>query len=185
MNFTYHGRKLVGYDHPYNTTILNERAVELAVAFDWLPTDGHGLEVGNVLGHYGTSGHRVVDLYERAPGVENLSVFKITGQYDWILSISTLEHVAHDVEPRDPDGSTAALEHLRSLLAPGGRMLVTVPLGYHPHFDAHLLEGAGADRCATLVRHGSSWRQTKKLTSKPYGASTAWAEAVWIGEFSR
>lgn len=183
MNFTYHGCELTGYDHPYNTTAHNERAVELAVAFDWLP-DGDGLEVGNVLSHYTRTAHRIVDLHEQAPGVENLSVFDIEGSYDWVLSISTLEHVHHDTEPRNPDASAAALAHLRSLLRPSGRMLVTVPLGYHPHFDRTLLTGAGADRSATLIRDNGTWKQTRTLTTRPYGASTPWAEAVWIGEYT-
>lgn len=185
MRFTYQGRKLEGFDHPYNDTIRNERAVELAVAFDWMPATGAGLEVGNVLGHYGSTGHRVVDRYEQAAGVDNVSVFDVTGSFDWIVSVSTLEHVGWDEQPRDPDAARRALAHLRGLLAPGGRMLVTVPTGYHPHFDGHLLNGSGATRAATLVRSGSSWRQTKTLTAKPYGASTPWAESVWIGEYER
>ena len=67
----------------------------------------------------------------------------------------------------------------------GQSVLVTVPTGYHPHFDGHLLNGSGATRAATLVRSGSSWRQTKTLTAKPYGASSPWAESVWIGEYER
>lgn len=182
MNFTYHGQRLTGFDHPYNDTIRNERAIELAVASDWLP-GGDGLEVGNVLSHYGITGHRVVDRFEQAPNVENIDVLDTTGSFDWIVTISTLEHVGHDHEPRDPDAAEAALGHLRSLLNPVGRMLVTVPMGYHPHFDQFLLGGAGTHRAATLVRHGSSWRQTRTLTAKPYGATTPWAESVWIGEY--
>jgi SAM-dependent methyltransferase len=184
MNFTYWGAKLEGFDHPYNDTIRNERAVEVAVALQWLAgRDGAGLEVGNVLGHYGATGHRVVDRWEKAPGVENRSVFDIAGSFDWIVSLSTLEHVGWDVEPRTPDAASKALAHLYGLLNPGGSMLVTVPFGYHPTFDEHLLTGAGAARCASLVRHGKSWRQTKTITPKPYGHSTPWAESVWIGEY--
>jgi len=184
VNFTYHGTRLAGVDHHYNTTISNERAVELAVAFHWLQgRTGTGLEVGNVLGHYGTIGHRVVDRYEKAPRVENVSVFDVTGSFDWIVTLSTLEHVGWDEHPQDPGAAARALRHLRSLLNPGGALLVTVPLGYHPPFDQFLLGDHGAARAATLVRSGSSWRQTKNLTSKPYGASTPWAEAVWIGEY--
>ena len=44
------------FDHPYNTTILNERAVEIPVVMAWLYRGdplGDVLEVGNVLQHYG------------------------------------------------------------------------------------------------------------------------------------
>lgn len=186
MNFSYFGTELEGFDHPHNQTILNERAVELAVAAEWLPsgTGAVGLEVGNVLGYYGFSGHRVVDRYEQAAGVDNIDVFDVGGRYEWIISISTLEHVRWDTEPRDPDAALKAITHLRSLLLPGGRMLVTIPAGYHPTLDAALSAGAAeATRDCTLVRSGDMWKQTKKRTFKPYGATTSWAESVWIGEW--
>lgn len=182
VTFTYWGSTFDYFDHPYNTTVLNERAVEIPIVRDWLP-DGEGLEVGNVLSHYQPVTHRVVDRHER--GVENLDVFDITGEYDWVLSISTLEHVRWDPpEPQDPNGSIRALQHLRGLLRPGGRMLVTVPLGHQPHLDAVLMANeTGATRACTLVRHGDGWRQTHSLRWEPYGKSTKWAESVWIGEW--
>lgn len=183
MSFLYHGTSLEYFDHPYNSTRQNERTVELAVAQHWLP-QGDGLEVGNVLGHYDITGHRVVDLRERAPGVENLDLFQITGEYDWIISISTIEHVGWDTQRPDPFASLEAIRHLRSLLRPDGRMLVTVPGGYHPTLDHDLEhEHLGTTRAATFVRRGKGWRQTKNPTFKGYGATTPWAESVWIGEW--
>lgn len=178
--FTYKRRRLDYFDHEYNDTRQNERAVEVAVALDWLPTEGRGLEVGNVLGHYGVTGHRVVDLTEEAPGVDNLDVFQIHGRYDWIVSISTVEHVGWDVTPRDPDAAARAIDYLTGLLAPGGRMLITVPGGYHPPLDDHL---ATLNNGCTYVRNGDGWKRTNKPTFLPYGASTRWAESVWIGEW--
>lgn len=179
MTFTYRGRRLDYFDHPYNSTRANERAVEVAVALDWLPGKGRGLEVGNVLGHYGVTGHRVVDLNEQAPGVDNLDVLDITGTYDWIVSISTIEHVHWD-DRGDPYGARQALAHLEQLLNPGGTMLVTVPGGWNPSLDRHLAE---LDNGVTFTRHGSGWRATKTPQFLPYGASTPWAESVWIGEW--
>ena len=181
--FTYHGDRLDYFDHPYNATIRNERAVEVAVALNWLPGKGQGLEVGNVLGHYGVTGHRVVDLHEEAPGVENLDVFDVRGGYDWIVSISTIEHVGRDEKPRRDAIAISALGHLLCLLNPGGTMLVTVPGGYNPTLDGFLEHGAGTTRAATFERHGDGWRQTEHPTFKPYGLSTPWAETVWIGEW--
>lgn len=185
MRFTYHGVSLIGIDEPYNSTILNERAVELAVAKRFLAdVDGEGLEVGNVLGHYGLTGHRVVDLSEVSDGVENMDVFDIAGRYDWIVAISTLEHVRWDSPPKDAEAALGALDYLRSLLNPGGRMLVTVPTGYHAPLDAELITGVGAERACTMVRTPKGWRQTKAITVKPYGVENPWASSVWIGEFS-
>jgi SAM-dependent methyltransferase len=172
-------RDLALVDHPYNTTILNERSVELAVAFDFLrQVSGDGLEVGNVTSHYRNCHHRVVDLFEEADGVENMDVFDISGSYDWILSISTVEHVYWD-DQKNPMGGERAVKHLRSLLRPGGRMLVTVPLGWNPPLDERL--PLGADVSACFWRDGDVW-VAGGLTPATYGPS--WANAVWIGEWS-
>lgn len=186
MTFSYWGDDLDYYDHPYNTTARNERAVELPVAFAWLDQQtGRGLEVGNVTSHYRPAGHRIVDLYEHAPGVDNADLFTVSGRFDWVLAISTLEHVRWDPPaPRDAVGAFAALRRLRSLLAPCGRMLITVPFGHHPHLDAQLCSGrSGATRESTMVRDGDGWVQHKGVAWRPYGASTPWAESVWIGEW--
>jgi len=88
------------------------------------------LEVGNVLAHYYPHQHDVLDKYEQAPGVMNGDVvdFRPGKLYDLIVSISTLEHVGWDEEPRDPLKFLRGVEHLTTLLAPGGRMLVTLPI---------------------------------------------------------
>ncbi len=183
MTFTYRGVDLDYFDQPYNDTRRNERAIELAIAFHWLHgRSGRGLEVGNVLGHYGGTGHRVVDLHEKAKGVENMDVLTIEGEYDWIVSISTVEHVGHDATPRDSARAIEAVHYLASLLKPHGSMLVTVPGGYNPDLDA-TLPTIGAAHQATYCRDGAGWYQTERPAFLPYGSSTPWAESVWIGEW--
>lgn len=143
--FWYGGRRYRYVFRMYNETYNNERAVELPVV--WRVVRGAGgkrvLEVGNVLSHYYPIHHVVVDKYEQAPGVLNCDVVEYNpGQpFDLIVSISTLEHVGWDEEPREPGKILVAIEHLTSLLAPGGKLLFTIPLGYHTEFDAHLREG--------------------------------------------
>jgi SAM-dependent methyltransferase len=196
------GERLPVFRHLYNTTWLNERGAELAVVQrflsdvidddDWVGAEA--LEVGNVCGHYDLwqpvigegVGLTVVDRYEAAKGVRNIDVFDVVGRFDLIVSVSTLEHVRFD-PPEEPeaDGAVRAIEHLRGLLAPGGRMLVTVPTGHNPALDAVLVAGeTGADRACTLVRDMESWRRTETIEARPYGRTQPWAEAVWIGEFS-
>lgn len=179
------GKRLPVYSHMYNCTWLNERAAELAVYRSW-SGPGSVLEIGNVLSHYENLAHggRVVDRYEQAPGVENVDVFDVAGTFDRIVAISTLEHVRWDEDPRVDGGSADAIAHLRTLLAPRGRMLVTIPTGHNPPLDEILATGAGTDRCCTLVRDMDSWRQTDTLEFRPYGKTQPWAEAVWIGEWS-
>ena len=185
MTFTHWGIEYGYHDAEYNDTRKNERAVELPIALGFADRFAEGLEVGNVLGHYGVNGHRVVDRYEHESSVDNTDVFDISGKYEWIVAISTLEHVRWDPpEPREPQAALRALRHLESLLLPGGRMLVTIPMGHHSWLDPVLMAGhSGATRECTMVRDGDGWRQTDVLQWEPYGLTTIWAESVWIGEW--
>ena len=130
----------------YGLTWITERAVEIPVAQRLVERNREKriLEVGNVLSHYGPVTHEVVDKYERAPGVRNVDVLDLASEpaYDLVVSISTLEHVGRDEEPRDPGRAIRALDHLRGTLNPGGELLATVPAGYNPDLDRALADGA-------------------------------------------
>lgn len=143
----------------YGLTWITERAVEVPVARRVVERNRERriLEVGNVLSHYGPVHHEVVDKYEQAPGVRNVDVLDLPPEpvYDVIVSISTLEHVGRDEEPRDPERAVAALGHLRAMLRPGGELLATVPAGYNPDLD-RALAGAGHDLRAMRRR---PWRE--------------------------
>jgi hypothetical protein len=137
-SFTLGGQTYPYYLHPYNRAWMNERSVELAIALDFLRAMAGRriLEVGNVTRHYFDVTHDVVDKYERFPGVINEDVVDYQADpYDGILSISTLEHVGWDEQPREPEKVVAAFTNLRSLLAPGATMVVTFPLGYNQKLD--------------------------------------------------
>lgn len=205
--FEWEADRLAYLDHPYNSTRSNERCVEVPIALRWLfgwpdpaaavaarwtgwqaRSKGQVLEVGNVLSHYiGRVRHRVVDRHEVGPQVENLDVFDVRAPYDRIVAISTLEHVRWDERPRNESGAFAALEHLRSLLVPGGVMLVTIPTGCHPDLDRRIAAGeTGASRCMTYVRSEAdvnTWQVDGGDVVRPYGVRTLWAEAVWVAEF--
>jgi SAM-dependent methyltransferase len=215
--FDYNGTDLPIFDHPYNTTMLNERGVEISIVMKWLSQFSEadvddvglsGLEVGNVLNHYFPdvfNDRRIVDKYEidAESDVENLDVFDIRGSFDYIFSISTIEHVRWDPpEERELDGAARAVEHLVSLLRPGGKMLITVPFGSNPGLDYEILAGLiHPTRASVMLRRGglwhettstgrwecrgSSWYQSDTIWWERYGKSTPWADAVWIGEFER
>lgn len=182
MTFRWHGHELDLFDHEYNTTVLNERAVEIPIALDWLADRVlvDGVEVGNVLAHYGFPSHRVIDLYEPGEGVENIDVFDLEGPFDWIVAISTLEHVGQGVDPSAP---MRAIEHLRSLLAPGGEMLVTIPGGHNDELDICLAEISTTCRASTMAAAGGTWVETIEPVFLPYGLTSPWAASVWIGEW--
>ena len=164
--FTFRRKPFRYFWHRYNSTWRNERAVEIPIARSFLagvPAE-KVLEIGNVLSHYGPVSHEVVDKYERTEGVRNEDVcdFKSDKKYDLILSISTLEHVGWDEEPKDELKVLTAFENLQSLLAPGGRLVVTIPLGYNPPLDKMIEEGRiSFAECVYLKRklRRNEWRE--------------------------
>lgn len=143
--FTFRGKSYRCFWHRYNTTWRNERAIEIPIARSFLAGDSPDrvLEIGNVLSHYGPVSHEVVDKYEQTEGVRNEDVddFKSDKKYQLILSISTLEHVGWDEEPRDETKALKAIENLRGLLAPEGKLVVTIPIGYNPPLDRMIEDG--------------------------------------------
>ncbi|MGY1714460.1 class I SAM-dependent methyltransferase [Geodermatophilus sp. SYSU D01106] len=182
--------------HPYHWTWLNERAVEVPLAeavLDAAPA-AHGpaprvLEVGNVLSHYRPVTHDVVDKYERAPGVRNADVVDLDGdgRYDLVLAISTLEHVGFDEEPRDPGKAARAVRRLHELLAPGGHLWATVPVGYNPDLDEALRTGALPFSRLTALRAtgpGARWEQVpvEEVWGTPYDWLLYTARAVVVAE---
>lgn len=128
------GRKFVYERSEYNSTAINERAVEVPVAIALfgkaLWEKKQALEVGAVLPHYvprkqNYENETIIDLYEVYPGVINADV--LTWQpphpFDLIISISTLDHLL------DYSDFIEALERLTSWLTPGGLLFVTLPYG--------------------------------------------------------
>jgi hypothetical protein len=107
--FIFNGKTYYYFVHKYNTTWKNERAVEVPIIWDIVREHYRQgkrvLEVGNVLSHYFRIFHDVLDKYEVAEGVINQDVvdFKPAWKYDLIVSISTLEHVGWDEEPKEPE----------------------------------------------------------------------------------
>lgn len=144
-SFIFQGRTYRYFYHRYNNTWRNERAIEIPIIWR-IVRENRGkriLEVGNVFSHYFRVNHDIVDKYERAEDVINKDVcnFQPSKKYDLIVSISTLEHIGWDENPREPSKILKAIEHLKNLLSPGGKMIVTLPLGYNSGMDRFLKEG--------------------------------------------
>lgn len=164
-----------GRDYPYlyhfcNKTWKNERGVEIPIFREILMAHPGKriLEVGHVLGHYFPIHHDVVDKYEVATGVINQDIvgFVPPRPYDLIMSISTLEHVGWDENPREPSKLLQAIEHLRHhCLAPGGRIVASLPIGYNTFFDGLLRDGK-----SPFTEH----RFLKRISKRNY-----WVESDW------
>jgi hypothetical protein len=166
-----------GADYPYlyhrhGFTWLSERAVEVPIAAQAVADarGGRVLEVGNVLAHYGYDGHVVLDKYERRAGVLNVDALEYSPPvpYDLIVTVSTLEHIGWDETVRDPPRAARSVGALARHLGVGGKLLVTLPVGYNPVLDEAIR--AGQVRFSTL----RALRRTGR---------TAWEEAepaeVW------
>lgn len=130
--------------NPYNFTWENERIVEVPIIWK-LVKENYGrkiIEVGNVLSRYFCVNHDVVDKYEKTNGIINKDIidFQPRGKYDLIVSISTFEHIGFDEIPKDPNKILAAIKKVRDMLAPGGKAVITLPLGYHSDLDSLLKE---------------------------------------------
>lgn len=191
--FVFQAARYEYFLHPYNLTWSNERAVEIPIAWAAVQArrDGRVLEVGNVLSHYFDAGHEVLDKFERGPRVRNddVAAFRAGRPYDLIVSISTLEHVGWDEEPRDPGKVVRAVANLRAQLAPGGLLLVTLPLGYNPYLDEMVAAGTlPFDRCHYLRRLGlATWCEADwpAVAGSAYGEGWPGTRGLVIGVCER
>lgn len=179
----------------HNVTWANERCVELALAHALMADvrPERLLEVGHVTPHYFQGGHLVVDKYE--PGSLRIDIvdFAPAERFELILSISTFEHIAFDEPGEAPAREavatkvSAALDRCRSLLAPGGLLAITVPLGYNPALDAMIANGElGWDRASWFKRFpGRHWAQVSRAEAVRcrYGSPYAFANAILLAEW--
>ncbi|MGH2934162.1 MAG: class I SAM-dependent methyltransferase [Gaiellaceae bacterium] len=124
------------------------------------------------------------------------------GRFDLILCVSTLEHIGRDTEvyaveaERDERGDETALKELGRVLAPGGRLLVTVPTGRHDDQGWQLVRPPLGwvelfERCGFVVfedelylRTPEGWRTARLAEAEAarYGEPGPGAGAVLLAE---
>ena len=179
----------------HNVTWANERCVELALAGALMTgvRPERLLEVGHVTPHYLRSGHMVVDKYQPGSLEVDIVDFEPAERFDLILSISTFEHIAFDEPGPTPALQSvaakvaAALKQCRGLLAPGGLLAITVPLGYNPALDAMIAnDELGWDRATWFRRFPRRrWRRVARSEAVGcrYGSPHAFANAILLAEW--
>jgi hypothetical protein len=192
--FEYKGDSLPYIYHRYNMTWASERCVEVPIGRWWVNrfAGKSVLEVGNVLSHYGPVQHQVLDKFEIAPGVinEDILTFKPKDKVALVISISTFEHIGFDDES---DGSSApkimnAIEACRALLAPGGMLVITIPVNYNPELDELIVRGQLPSSSRTFLRRQgyTDWIETDQATAMKarYKTPFPYANAIMAAEFS-
>jgi SAM-dependent methyltransferase len=191
------GWEMGGRTYPYlPQRRWNERDIELPWAVSILAAaKGRVLELGNATQHTTQQPARtIVDRWDRAFGpmpVERVDIVDFEGgPYDLILSVSTLEHVGTDKEEQLDRGKAArAFDHCVSLLAPGGRFAFTIPCGYHPELQAHVLEYPGLDLRVMGRKDLFSTRWTEMPVEAAVGCDFPWewesARRVIFGRYTK
>jgi len=133
--FYFNTQKLECQQNPIQTCPeMNERAIEIPLIKQLMAYyETHEiLEVGNVLKRFGFKEHKVIDLNEKAEGVENIDImkFKPKQKFSLIISISTLEHIE--------TGNT--LKHLKeNCLSDNGLIAFTIPVGFNLELEKQIL----------------------------------------------
>jgi hypothetical protein len=80
--------------------------------------------------------------------------------------------VGWDEHPRDPHKALRAADALRSLLAPGGELVATVPAGYHPFLDDALRTGQIPSASLSALRRYPGQALWREVTpDEAWGAS--------------
>jgi SAM-dependent methyltransferase len=196
---------------------FDERVVELPWVFAQEP-GGRVLDAGSALNHQWLLRRllpRVDELHvvTLAPEPQSFNSLGVSylyadlrdlplrdGIYDTVISVSTLEHVgmdntsygaAHDVSSDAREASRQAVRELRRVVAPGGRMLITVPFGraeqhgWLRQFDRgqldELIDAAGpADVEIAVWRNSGGWQPVEPAAAADarYGEHKAEAVAV-------
>jgi len=172
--FIFQNHKYRYFYHKYNLTWQNERTVEIPIVWKIIKEHPNAqvLEFGNVLQHYHSFPHDVVDKYEQGKGVINQDIINLNleKKYDLIVSVSTLEHVGWDEDPakkeikiNSPEKTLQAIENLKRHLNPGGLMFFTFPVGANLNLDALMKNckiGFTQIFCMKRISAENRWRQT-------------------------
>lgn len=180
-------------DRPYryhlDVNLLGDRAIEYGFVQLHIPAGrGRALDVGS--GGIGTlseamqrAGWQVTALDQEEVAVPN-GVTRLIGdvltldlpQYDLIVACSTVEHVGlagrYGVTESVEDGDLLAMQKLRKALAPGGMLILTLPVGRdRVHSPMHrvygerlekLLEGFEVLSETYWLKRGGAWRVVGK-----------------------
>lgn len=173
-SFFFQGREYFYFNHPYNKTRINERAVEVPISINFADKFSENLiEVGCVLPYYFDSNHEVIDLVDEHPKSkkEDAVNFNYSGRN--VLSISTVEHVGSSDYGIEEKEQNAAVKLCQKIFSESLNYFITWPLGYNKNLDSWAI---GLNDSLFITRQSDNklnWKQKKteelSLEDKEYG----------------
>ena len=130
------------FDDPVNTTMINERCIELALGLRYMEKVGNDnlTEIGCVMPFYGYCEHPIIDLFEKdhpAGDVQNVDaeVYDFTGRD--VLCLSTLEHIGKDDYENTEIDPQKAGRILDKITSEAKSFFITWGTRYHNELDEH------------------------------------------------
>lgn len=187
--FKYDKNNFFYYIHKHNSTFYNERAIELPIILEYYNNHDpeHILEVGDVLSHYISPKHTIIDKFETNSHVltADAITYSPSKKFKLIVSISTIEHIGWDDDPFKPELVLDAIINLKKLLTSDGLLIVTAPIGYNSFLDKKIAKNdLGLDKQLFFTRDkNNKWTETAIDISitKKYGQPYPSANALFIG----
>jgi hypothetical protein len=207
--FSFCGKSLCYVTNRYHNAYLSERTAEIPAILSLL-ADRKGdsiLEVGNVLSHYVSVSHDILDKYEVSPGVINKDIVEFipTRLYDTVVCISTVEHIGWDENPKDtykiyienkapnlvlkeinPQKILKTLALFKTMVRSGGLVIITFPAGYNPHLDKMVEDGAivfSERYCLKRISEDNRWVECdwEEVKTKRYNSPYFFGNGLIIG----
>jgi hypothetical protein len=189
-HFIFQNNKLCYFFHKYNVTWTNERSIEIPIILEYLKKSNYKriLEVGAVLNHYFSLNHDILDKFEKGKNIINEDIvdFVPLKKYDFIISISTLEHIGFDEDKKDPNKIIKAVQNIRNnCLSKGGIFLATMPIGYNKWMDKILEQNKLAFTKKYFMKRikKNAWIQVESINdikSVKYGTPHNGANAIIV-----
>lgn len=184
--FRYNDKEFYYCDSPYNSSRLNERAVEIPIAqYFYEEYEPDILEIGCVLPHYllNPPQHTIVDKHETFAGVinEDIRTWDSDEMFSAAISISTIEHVDHRWEQ-----IVIAIDAILARIKSGGAFLITMPYGFNRAVDNNILNlqfshDALITRLDKVDFQFHKWKQVQgNKAPLGYNAKSRWANTVYV-----
>jgi len=157
------------FDDPVNTTLINERGIEIPLGIRYMNEVGmrnNLIEVGCVMPFYGYSEHLIIDQFEKNnPSGEVLNIDAMT--FDFIgkdiLCLSTIEHVGKTDYDNEDVNPQKAIDMLDKFTDESRSMIVSWGTGYHLELDEYVKSSLDKwDWFGYIKKEATLWEFTDK-----------------------